>query len=61
MLLKPWRNEAELKGKCKTYQESFQQNLTEYPQLQVYNNLKQKIVKSRDKVEDEVTKKIQKN
>ena len=61
MLLKPWRNEAELKGKCKTYQESFQQNLTEYPQLQVYNNLKQKIVKSRDKVEDEVTKKNTKN
>ena len=58
--MKPWRKETDLLGKCTTYKEAFEQNVTAFPQLQEYHNKKQKIMNSKKNIEDEVSKKIQK-
>ena len=54
LLFKPWRKESDLKGTCKTYQDAFQQSLRDLPQMKIYDNRKQKIIKSQNKVEDKV-------
>ena len=59
LLFKPWRKEDDLKGKCKTLQEAFEQGLNEFPKMKAYDNLKQKIDYSRKIVEDKVSKKLQ--
>ena len=58
LLYKPWRRETDLKGKCTTYKDAFKENVNIIPQLKAYDNIKQKIVSSRKKVEDEVAKKL---
>ena len=60
LLFKPWRKEEELKGECTSYKEAFLQNKTAFPMLQEYDQIKQKIRKSKKKIEDEVSKKIAK-
>ena len=59
LLFKPWRKEEDIQGTYKTLQEAFEQSLNEFPDMKAYDNQKQKIVNSRKKVDDKVSKKIQ--
>ena len=59
LLFKPWRKEEDIQGTYKTLQEAFEQSLKEFPDMKAYDNQKQKIVNSRKKVDDKVSKKIQ--
>ncbi|CAL4231362.1 unnamed protein product [Meganyctiphanes norvegica] len=60
LLLKPWRNENDLKGNCETYKEAFIQNVSTLPQLQEYDKIKQNIMETRNNMEEKVSKKIEK-
>ena len=60
LLFKPWRKEEELKGNYKSYQEAFELGLKYLPLMKEYNDLKNKIDKSKQKINDKVKKKIQK-
>ena len=60
ILFKPWRKETELLGKSTTYKEAFKQSVNNFPQLQEYDKVKKKIMNSKKKVEDEVSKKCEK-
>ena len=60
LLWKPWRNEIDFLQNCETYKDAFLQNINAVPNLRKYDELKQKIIKSKKKVQDEVSKQIEK-
>ena len=60
LLFKPWRKDSDLLEKCTTYKEEFDQIVNDFPQLKEYDQRKQKIMNSKKKVDDEVSKKLEK-
>ena len=60
LLFKPWRKDSDLLEKCTTYKEEFDHIVNDYPDLREYDQRKQKIMNSKKKVDDEVSKKLEK-
>lgn len=59
LLFMPWRHEKDIKGTCPSYEEAFKRNVASFPRLKEYHITKMKIIKSKNKVEEEVSKKLQ--
>ena len=60
LLFIPWRKEEDLLGNCKTYEEAFKINIKSFPRLQEYHNKKQKIIDSKNQIDEKVEKRLEK-